>query len=250
MNRNALLAAIAVAILALLAAGTLVRPTRDVHTSAPSSPSTAPEDTEIPGSRVSRFAKGAGQASTRTHPRNTALPNASTTQPLRQRRPLTGFIVDDFRTWTYIPKGYYAEGVRVGPAGLQLDDSPTSGSRTGVLQSPPLELWQPVLSAPAEPAALPEGAEVRAQISLSPDGHTWSDWKSIERHTRPDGNQVMPNEPPRWSGGPPAPQALATDNAQTSGPYIRYRLTLTSPSSDSPVIQDLRIWRNSQLSQD
>ena len=157
----------------------------------------------------------------------------------------TGFVVDDFSAWSAIPAGYRAEGVQLSGGAITLSDGNTSHSRVGMLASPPLELWRPALAAPVEnPVPLPDGCDIRTQISLSADGKTWGPWIPVERHTPPDGHQALPAGPPTWSGSRPLREFPGATDGDTSGPRIRYRLTLTSQSAANPVVKDLRIWRN------
>jgi hypothetical protein len=249
MNRGPLIAGGVVLVVILIAAGALVKP-RVATPQKEAAVKTLVEPEQTRSTRVGHINSGFESPAPISTPHKVTVPGAATTHTVTQSHPLTGFVVDDFRSWTAIPKQYHAEGLRVADGGLQLDDVGSSESRTGVLQSPPMELWQPALSAPAEKNSMPDDCEVHAQISLSSDGRSWTNWKAIEHHVRPDGHQVVPSEPPPWAGSRPAQQALASNESQTSGPYIRYRLTLTSQSSASPLIQDLRIWRNSQLNSD
>lgn len=177
-------------------------------------------------------------------------PSIATTTTSRQlHAPLTGFVVDDFRGWTAIPPGYRLDGLQLRDGAIALSDASPTGPRTGSLLSPALELWQPALSAPSEKsAAMPEGCSVQTQIALSEDGRTWGDWVTIERRVTPDGQQAAPEGPPAWSGSRPSNATFGTSgDSTTSAPLIRYRLTLTSQDSASPVVQDIRIWRNSRL---
>ncbi|MGI8906385.1 MAG: hypothetical protein ACR2IE_07850 [Candidatus Sumerlaeaceae bacterium] len=172
-----------------------------------------------------------------------------TTRPRTMPRLLSGFVVDDFRNWTSIPDDYHADRLQVVNGAITLRDTETTGSRFGTLLSPPLELWQPALAAPAQnTTTVPEGCEVRTEISLSRDGKSWSGWQSLERYQAPDGKQVQPPSAPTWSGTRPSPiSPPVTDSTETSGPFVRYRLTLTSSSPASPFVQDVRIWRNARF---
>jgi hypothetical protein len=189
--------------------------------------------------------------------RETDALSAATPRAATHRAPVTtrsldrtpqepvGFIVDDYRSWQQIPATYRADGVLLKNGAIQLVDELTSGPRTGTLVSPPLELWQPAMSAPAAGASLPDGTGMHAEISLSADGKSWGPWMALERRAAPDGHQAQPLDAPAWNGSPPA-ESTVTDT-QSSGPQIRYRLTLTSQNAASPVVEDLRIWRNPRM---
>jgi hypothetical protein len=91
---------------------------------------------------------------------------------------------------------------------------------------------------------LPEGASINAEISLSRDGKTWGQWILAGRYSKPDGAQAVPIEQPRWNGIRQPAGRVVSGEESTTGPRIRYRLTLTGASGQYPVIRDFRIWHN------
>ncbi len=200
--------------------------------------------------RVGEWQGGAQRPKTPRSNIKGALQGGVIIAPQSALQAFTGFVVDDFRGWTAIPERYFADGIGPAPGGgVTLADETLSGSRVGILLSPPLRLWQPSLAAPADNPTLPEGSGLRGEISLSSDGQTWTAWSVMEQRVMPDGNQAAPPPEPNWSGDVSDYQTSETQAADSasSGPLVRYRLTLTAREAESPVIKDLRIWRRRSL---
>lgn len=156
-----------------------------------------------------------------------------------------GFIIDDFRKWVRIPEGYSADGIGVGAeGGVTLSDSDTTGSRTGILVSPPLKLVKPAMEARSATDTMPEGTELNVEISVDSGNGSWSPWVQVSRYTKPDGNLVDPATRPALVPGTTDIPAGIRENEETSASreMIRYRLTLSGSKDKSPVVRDLRVW--------
>jgi hypothetical protein len=167
--------------------------------------------------------------------------------------PLTGYALDHFDDWTTIPLGYHADGVITRNGALTLAGNPDStGSRTGIIMSPPLPLRSPALAAPVQPSvATPEGANVILEISLSEDGQSWSPWAMLQRYQAPDGHRVAP---PLQAALSTAQIAARNEKSSRSisplpGPAVRYRLTLSASGAKAPSVSDVRIWKREYQTQ-
>ena len=242
LNRNKLLLAGGgfVLILVLLA---LLRPNSSAH----KSPDRKTKET-ADESQSARVRAGNWRSSSKRVPADISRKESITTAPLDDKsssRPLVGFFIDDYRAWTKIPDGYFADGVVFRNGGLgPVDRGDPSEVVTGIFQSPPLPLWQPSYSAPAaSPAKLPLDCSLHAEVAFSRDGKSWGPWLLAGRHQAPDGTQAVPLEQPQWNGMRPSERTTGADEA-SSGPKIRYRLTLTGSSGHYPILRDFRIWHN------
>lgn len=159
--------------------------------------------------------------------------------------PLTGYVVDSFENWTTIPAGYRVEGLALRNGTILLSDAAgTTAPRFGQMVSPPLPLQAPALAAPvSNPKSLAPDASITLEISLTGDGTDWSPWVPVEKYTLPDGKRVTPPLQATISDSDLARQKLNTTTAATSGPLVRYRLSLSASSSASPAIADIRVWK-------
>lgn len=159
--------------------------------------------------------------------------------------PLTGYIVDSFENWTTIPAGYSVEGLALRNGTVILSDTTgTTGPRFGQMISPALPLLAPALAAPVNnPGPLAADANITLEISLTEDGTDWSPWVAVEKYTPPDGKRVTPPLQATISDSDLTRQKDSTSAAATSGPQVRYRLSLSATSSASPAIADIRIWK-------
>lgn len=163
---------------------------------------------------------------------------STTASQFLSRRELTGYLVDDFRTWTALPPGYRVENIRLAGGGITVEPpSDPEQNRSGVLLSPPLPLRPPPGGRPDRPGReLPPGSSLELEIRLSRDGVHWTGWAMVERYTAPDG--PLAPLPPQ----PDEEGLKAYEDSTTTGPTIQYRLKLTVGSGGAPTIRDLRIW--------
>ncbi|MGI8905195.1 MAG: hypothetical protein ACR2IE_01750 [Candidatus Sumerlaeaceae bacterium] len=171
--------------------------------------------------------------------------DAATTEPYRERNATIGRLFDDFRGFQKSLDGYKLEHLERTVDGLELadDDSASSpsegGSRRGTLESPVIVLAQP--SNAVQPIwrvkSVPDSG-CMVEVALSADQEKWSQWYAIE----PSGDDISPTYP----DGRPNPNYGAISGSGIANglelyPYARYRLTLTSTSKASPVLQEFRL---------
>lgn len=190
------------------------------------------------------------RVSVRTTPPRRKLPlrkTGATTDTRRQKPVLEGYLVDDFRGWTELPSGYYAENLQVDAGAVRIPaagNPSISGPVTAMLESPPLPLRQPSLQAPAtNPKPIDDTSEVLLQLRLSADGISWTSWEPAERYRSPDGNLALPVPVPTLGSVLPPELSPEEKERQSSAPLVRYRLTITSRSPEELVIRDLRLWK-------
>lgn len=158
---------------------------------------------------------------------------------------IRGFIIDDFRNWKSLPDGYKVDGLKVAAqGGVALEDLETTGTRTGIMVSPPLKLFKPAMEAASQKTDFPDGTEMKIEISLIDNQGKRSPWVLVSRYVKPDGNLVEPMVKRSLTPGTVSiPEAILTGTETSSShEMIQYRMTLSGSLGRSPVVKDLRIW--------
>jgi hypothetical protein len=156
---------------------------------------------------------------------------------------ISSYHVDDFRSTGKAFEGYKFDGLKQTADGITLADRDpnSSGTRSGVLESPSLKLEFPSnLVGPIWRTKMPEGTELKMEVAVSADGKDWSPWFTCEAD---DGAAPEPNYP----DGRPNPNYGATIGTHVGTglklyPYVRYRLTMSSGTEQSPLLQELRLY--------
>lgn len=178
-------------------------------------------------------------------PATTAAEEAPPEPPEREENARIGYVIDDFRNFDKPLEGYKLENLERTVDGIALakaDPSTTSPDgtfRRGTIESPVLPLGHPSNAVqPIWRAEIPEEAGAIIEVALSADQQNWSEWYPIQ----PSGDEISPTYP----DGRPNPNYGAISGGSIANgldlyPYARYRVTLTSNTDASPVLQEFKL---------
>lgn len=155
------------------------------------------------------------------------------------------FLTERYTGLSQIPAGFVATGIEMGPNGFQLVAAApgSTARRTGELISPVYPFDFPSNAfAPMWLQELPAGTTLNLDMQFSPDGRTWSDWRYVE----PD-DESKEHMSPTFPDGRPNPNYEYELGAMfvwfvDQWTHVRYRVTMTSASDESPVFSAFRMF--------
>lgn len=174
---------------------------------------------------------------------------------LEQSRAARGELRIDFQGLPEPPEGYILENLELDDGGLRISSVPADPSsdaykpRVGTIESPPLVMdCASGVFFPRWREILPDNTAFTMEIAVSNDGKHWSDWEWIDSRL-PESSATTEIPPPDAGADDAASQWTRGDAivwTRTEWRYIRFRATLVSLSSESPLISGLSIAYHSE----
>lgn len=154
------------------------------------------------------------------------------------------FYVADFVENPSVLEGGEFHNAQLTERGIELasDGLDESGIREGWVISPPVEAdFAYNAMVPLWKVEQPEGTGIMVEMSVSPDGETWSDWEIAQM------DQEFSEINPTYPDGSPNPNYGYFSGGLMFGRLLlfdqfRFRLTLISENDNTPIIPGMRVY--------